>query len=88
MAPKKSETSEDDKEENMTSLQRLRGPFSSPCAPADVAGVLGRMGVPLRCAAAQVCREAGARVTTNMHVRDMGLGRVPQPGPTPPGGCA
>ena len=36
-----------------------------------VAGVLGRRLFPLECAAAQICREAGARVTTNVHVRDM-----------------
>ena len=35
------------------------------------AGVLGKRGFPLECAAAQVCREGGARVTTNMFVRDM-----------------
>ena len=38
-----------------------------------VAGVLGRRGFPLEVAAAQVCREAGARVSTNLHVRDMDL---------------
>ena len=37
------------------------------------AGVLGRRGFPLECAAAQVCREAGARVATNVLVRDMDL---------------
>ena len=36
-----------------------------------MAGVLGRRGYPLEVAAAQVCREAGARVSTNLHVRDM-----------------
>ena len=35
--------------------------------------VLGRRGFPLEVAAAQVCREAGARVSTNLHVRDMDL---------------
>ena len=33
----------------------------------------GKRGYPLECAAAQVCREAGARVITNMFVRDMDL---------------
>ena len=36
-------------------------------------GFWGRGGCPLECAAAQVCREAGARVTTNVLVRDMDL---------------
>ena len=34
---------------------------------------MGKRGYPLECAAAQVCREAGARVTTNVLVRDMDL---------------
>ena len=42
-------------------------------AACSEAGVLGRRGFPLECAAAQVCREAGARVTTNAFVRDMDL---------------
>ena len=48
--------------------------FGHHRAACHVAGVLGRRGFPLECAAAQVCREAGARVTTNMLVRDMDLG--------------
>ena len=35
--------------------------------------MLGRRGFPLECAAAQICREAGARVATNVLVRDMDL---------------
>ena len=35
--------------------------------------MLGRRGFPKECAAAQVCREAGARVATNVLVRDMDL---------------
>ena len=38
-----------------------------------MAGVLGKRGFPLECAAAQVCREAGARVSTNIPVREMDL---------------
>ena len=34
---------------------------------------MGKRGYPLECAAAQICREAGARVTTNVLVRDMDL---------------
>ena len=41
-----------------------------PCA---VAGVLGRRGHPLESAAARVCREAGARVRTNVVVRGVDL---------------
>ena len=47
--------------------------FGHHRAACAVAGVLGRRGFPLECAAAQICREAGARVTTNVHVRDMDL---------------
>ena len=35
--------------------------------------VLGKRGFPLECAAAQVCREAGGRVSTNVFVRDLDL---------------
>ena len=48
--------------------------FGHHRAACQVAGVLGRRGFPLECAAAQVCRKAGARVTTNMLVHDMDLG--------------
>ena len=37
-------------------------------------GFWGRRGFALECAAAQVCREAGARVATNVFVRDLDLG--------------
>ena len=46
------------------------GHHRSACA---VAGVLGRRGFPLESAAARVCREVGARVRTNVMVRDMDL---------------
>ena len=46
------------------------GHHRSACA---VAGVLGRRGYPLETAAAQVCREAGARVRLNTMVRDLDL---------------
>ena len=42
-------------------------------AACSEAGVLGRRGFALEVAAAQVCREAGARVSTNVFVRDMDL---------------
>ena len=42
-------------------------------AACAVAGVLGRRGFPLESAAARVCREAGARVRTNVMVRDLDL---------------
>ena len=42
-------------------------------AACAVAGVLGRRGFPLESAAARVCWEAGARVRTNVMVRDLDL---------------
>ena len=47
------------------------GHHRAACAEA---GVLSKRGFPLECAAAQVCREAGARVTTNSFIRDLDLG--------------
>ena len=41
-----------------------------------MAGILGRRGFPLETAAARICREAGARVRTNVFVRDLDLGVV------------
>ena len=55
-------------------------PFPCPLATAgvavaacSVAGILGKRGFPLENAAGRVCREAGARVRTNVMVRDMDL---------------
>ena len=42
--------------------------FHHDRAACVVAGVLGERGFPLECTAAQVCREAGARVSTNIPV--------------------
>ena len=36
-------------------------------------GVLGRRGYALECAAAQVCREAGGRISTNVTMRDLDI---------------
>ena len=47
--------------------------FGHHRAACSEAGVLGRRGFPLERAAAQICREGGAWVTTNMFVRDMDL---------------
>ena len=47
--------------------------FGHHRAACSEAGVLGGRGYPLECAAAQVCREAGARVTTNVFIRDLDL---------------
>ena len=47
--------------------------FGHHRAACAVAGILGKRGYPLECAAAQVCREAGARVSTNILVRDLDL---------------
>ena len=46
------------------------GHHRAVCAEA---GVLGRRGYALESAAARICREAGARVGTNIMVRDMDL---------------
>ena len=70
-------------------LRRLFCPSLSLLAPAGVAvpldvlghhraacsraGVLGSRGFSLESAAARVCREAGARVSTNLFVRDLDL---------------
>ena len=47
------------------------GHHRAACARA---GVLGRRGFAVESAAARICREAGARVTTNIFVRDLDLG--------------
>ena len=49
-----------------------RGHHRAACA---VAGVLGRRGFTLESAAARVCREAGARVSLDVRVKDMDLAR-------------
>ena len=51
-------------------LLDVLGHHRAGCAEA---GVLGRRGFALESAAACVCREAGARVTTNVMVRDLDL---------------
>ena len=51
---------------------RQLDPFGHHRAACAEAGVLGKRGFPLECA--QVCREAGARVTTNAFIRDLDLG--------------
>ena len=77
---------EETKSNGRKTKKKTTCPFPSFCAPADVAadltclatiaqraeaGVLGKRMFPLECAAAQICREAGARVATNVWVRDM-----------------
>ena len=53
--------------------------FGHHRAACSKSGVLGRRGFALESAAARACREAGARVATNLFVRDMDLG-VPNGG--------
>ena len=48
-------------------------PLGDHRAACPTAGVLGVRGAPLR-AAARMCREAGARVATNVFLRDMNVG--------------
>ena len=55
---------------------RLLDVFGHHHAACAEAGVLGRRGFAFESAAARVCREAGARVGTNILVRDLDL--VPQ----------
>ena len=55
---------------------RLLDVFGHHRAACAEAGVLGRRGFALESAAARVCREAGARVGTDILVRDLDL--VPQ----------
>ena len=47
-----------------------RGHHRAACATS---GVLGRRGFPLESCAARICREAGARVSTNIRVQDLDL---------------
>ena len=53
---------------------RLLDSYGHHRASCARAGVLGRRGYALESAAARVCREAGAHVTTNVLVRDLDLG--------------
>ena len=48
-------------------------PLGDHRAACPTAGVLGARGAPLEWAAARVCREAGARVASNVMIRDMNL---------------
>ena len=48
--------------------------FGHHRAACSRTGMLGRRGFPLESAAARICREAGGRVATNLHVREMDLG--------------
>ena len=50
---------------------RLHDVFGHHRAACAEAGVLGRRGYALESAGAQVCREAGGRVSTNVMVRDL-----------------
>ena len=65
-------------------LSNIPFPPSSACCsfgafgfPSAQAGVLGRRGHAMESAAARVCREAGARVSTNVLVRDLDLFAAP-----------
>ena len=52
---------------------RFLDPFGDHRAACSRSGVLGLRGAPLEGAAARMCREAGARVATNVFLRDMNL---------------
>ena len=47
--------------------------FGHHRAACSRVGVLGKRGFPLECAAAQVCREAGGRVSINVFILDLDL---------------
>ena len=53
--------------------RRLHDPLAHHRAGCSEAGVLEKRGFPLEKAAEQVCREAGARASSNVYVRDMDL---------------
>ena len=61
----------------MTSSPRFRASGGNPSLlqqwRALSSGVLGRRGFPLESCAARICREAGARVSTNIRVQDLDL---------------
>ena len=62
-----------------------RGHHRAACARV---GVLGRRGYPLESVVAQICREAGGRVTTNVLVRDLDIAEGSDCGRWPEtGGC-
>ena len=48
-------------------------PFGDHITACSRAGVLRSRAIPLEVAMARVCREAGARVATNVFLRDMNL---------------
>jgi len=54
--------------------RRLLDPHGDHRAACANAGVLAKRSFPLESAMARVCREAGARVRTNVMVRDLNLG--------------
>ena len=58
--------------------RRVLDPLGDHRSACGNAGVLGPRGFPLEKAAARVCREAGARVATNVFVRDLNLDGCPQ----------
>ena len=56
--------------------RRILDPLGDHRAACAQAGVLRGRGVPLERAAARVCREAGARVTTNTRLSDLNLEHI------------
>ena len=55
---------------------RILDPLGDHRAACAQAGVLRGRGIPLERAAARVCREAGARVTTNTRLSDLNLDHI------------
>ena len=56
--------------------RRIVDPLGDHRAACAQAGVLRGRGIPLERAAARVCREAGARVTTNTRLSDLNLDHI------------
>ena len=56
--------------------RRILDPLGDHRAACAQAGVLRGRGIPLERAAARVCREAGARVTTNIRRSDLNLDHI------------
>ena len=56
--------------------RRILDPLGDHRAACAQAGVLRGRGIPLERAAARVCREAGARVTTNTRLSDLNLDHI------------
>ena len=60
--------------------RRFLDPLGDHRSAYAVAGVLAQRGYPPEVAAARICREAGARVATNVFLRDLNIPSPPADG--------